>query len=110
MNFINPLATYNSNPFTPAGTSSTTGLFGDAQRRARLGCHQFVYGLALFFGLCQKDAVAKDRLKGRVDELGTTALVLRLDLIKCFTNATVDIRHGDLFVANGGQHFRLGSG
>ena len=28
-------------------------------------------------------------MKGRVKEIGTTALVLRLDLIKCFTNATV---------------------
>ena len=33
-NFINPLATYNPNPFTPAGTNSNTGLDGDATRRA----------------------------------------------------------------------------
>ncbi len=32
-NFINPLAQYNPNPFTAAGTSSTTGLEGDATRR-----------------------------------------------------------------------------
>jgi hypothetical protein len=33
-NFTNPLALYNPAPFTPAGTSSTTGLDGDATRRA----------------------------------------------------------------------------
>jgi TonB dependent receptor len=33
-NFINPLATYNPTPFTPAGTNSNTGLDGDATRRA----------------------------------------------------------------------------
>ena len=33
-NFINPLATYGPNPFTPAGTNSNTGLDGDATRRA----------------------------------------------------------------------------
>ena len=33
-NFINPLATYNPNPFTPAGTNANTGLEGDATRRA----------------------------------------------------------------------------
>ena len=33
-NFTNPLAQYNSNPFTPAGTNANTGLDGDATRRA----------------------------------------------------------------------------
>jgi len=33
-NFTNPLAVYNPQPFTPAGTSGTTGLAGDPQRRA----------------------------------------------------------------------------
>ena len=33
-NFTTPLATYNPNPFTPAGTNSNTGLDGDATRRA----------------------------------------------------------------------------
>ncbi|HEX6972892.1 MAG TPA: hypothetical protein VF147_00740, partial [Vicinamibacterales bacterium] len=33
-NWTNPLAIYNPNPFTPAGTSSTTGLDGDPTRRA----------------------------------------------------------------------------
>ena len=33
-NFVNPLAYYNSNPFTPAGTNSNTGLSGDPARRA----------------------------------------------------------------------------
>jgi hypothetical protein len=33
-NFTNPLALYNSNPFTPAGTNANTGLDGDATRRA----------------------------------------------------------------------------
>jgi hypothetical protein len=32
--FINPLGLYNSNPFTPAGTSTTTGLAGDPTRQA----------------------------------------------------------------------------
>ena len=31
--FINPLGLYDSNPFTPAGTSSTSGLAGDPQRQ-----------------------------------------------------------------------------
>jgi hypothetical protein len=33
-NFTNPLAIYNPNPFTPAGTNANTGLEGDAARRA----------------------------------------------------------------------------
>ena len=33
-NFTTPLAVYNPNPFTPAGTNSNTGLDGDAGRRA----------------------------------------------------------------------------
>lgn len=33
-NFVNALIKVNPNPFTPAGTSSTTGLDGDATRRA----------------------------------------------------------------------------
>lgn len=33
-NFTNPLAVRNPNPFTPAGTNSSTGLDGDATRRA----------------------------------------------------------------------------
>jgi hypothetical protein len=33
-NFTNPLAIYNPNPFTPAGTNANSGLEGDAQRRA----------------------------------------------------------------------------
>ncbi len=33
-NFTNPLAVYNPNPFTPAGTNATTGLEGDPIRRA----------------------------------------------------------------------------
>ena len=33
-NFTNPLAIYNPNPYTPAGTNSSTGLDGDATRRA----------------------------------------------------------------------------
>ena len=33
-NFTNPLAVDNPNPFTPAGTNATTGLDGDAARRA----------------------------------------------------------------------------
>jgi hypothetical protein len=33
-NFVNPLARFNPNPFTPAGTNANTGLDGDAQRRA----------------------------------------------------------------------------
>jgi hypothetical protein len=33
-NFTTPLAIYNPNPFTPAGTSATTGLEGDPTRRA----------------------------------------------------------------------------
>jgi hypothetical protein len=33
-NFVNPLAIHNPNPFTPAGTSSTTGLDGSSSRRA----------------------------------------------------------------------------
>jgi Carboxypeptidase regulatory-like domain len=33
-NFVNPLAKYNPNPFTPAGTNSNTGLDGDPARRA----------------------------------------------------------------------------
>ena len=32
--FVNPLAAYNGNVFTPAGTSSTTGLAGDPTRQA----------------------------------------------------------------------------
>jgi hypothetical protein len=32
--FVNPLGLYGSNPFTPAGTSSTTGLAGDPTRQA----------------------------------------------------------------------------
>jgi hypothetical protein len=32
--FTNPLAIYNPNPYTPAGTNASTGLDGDAQRRA----------------------------------------------------------------------------
>ncbi len=32
--FTNAMAVYNPNPFTPAGTSATTGLDGDATRRA----------------------------------------------------------------------------
>jgi hypothetical protein len=32
-NFTNPLAIYNPNPFTPAGTSATTGLEGDPTRK-----------------------------------------------------------------------------
>jgi hypothetical protein len=32
--FVNPLARFNPNPFTPAGTSSTTGLAGDPTRQA----------------------------------------------------------------------------
>jgi hypothetical protein len=32
-NFTNPLAVYNPNPFTPAGTNANTGLDGDATRR-----------------------------------------------------------------------------
>jgi hypothetical protein len=31
--FVNPLAAYNGNPFTPAGTSATSGLAGDPQRQ-----------------------------------------------------------------------------
>jgi hypothetical protein len=33
-NFVNPLATYNPNPFTPAGTNSNSGLEGSPARRA----------------------------------------------------------------------------
>lgn len=33
-NFINPLAIFNPQPFTPAGTGATTGLDGDPTRRA----------------------------------------------------------------------------
>jgi hypothetical protein len=33
-NFTNPLARFNPNPFTPAGTNANTGLDGDAARRA----------------------------------------------------------------------------
>ena len=33
-NWTNPLAVYNPNPFTPAGTNSNTGLDGDPARRA----------------------------------------------------------------------------
>ena len=33
-NFTNPLAIYNANPFTPAGTNANTGLDGDPARRA----------------------------------------------------------------------------
>jgi len=33
-NFTNPLATYNPQPFTPAGTNANTGLDGDVGRRA----------------------------------------------------------------------------
>jgi hypothetical protein len=33
-NFVNPLALYNSNPFTPSGTNANTGLSGDPTRRA----------------------------------------------------------------------------
>jgi carboxypeptidase family protein len=33
-NFVNPLAKYNPDPFTPAGTNSTRGLAGDPQRQA----------------------------------------------------------------------------
>jgi hypothetical protein len=33
-NFVNPLAKFNPNPFTPAGTNSNTGLDGDPGRRA----------------------------------------------------------------------------
>jgi hypothetical protein len=33
-NFTNPLAVYNPQPFTPAGTNSSTGLDGDPTRRA----------------------------------------------------------------------------
>jgi hypothetical protein len=33
-NFINPLAAYNPNPYTAAGTNANTGLDGDATRRA----------------------------------------------------------------------------
>jgi hypothetical protein len=32
--FVNPLAAHNGNPFTPAGTSSTSGLAGDPTRQA----------------------------------------------------------------------------
>jgi hypothetical protein len=32
--FVNPLGLYNSNPFTPAGTSSTSSLSGDPARQA----------------------------------------------------------------------------
>jgi hypothetical protein len=32
--FVNPLGLYNSNPFTPAGTNSTTSLSGDPARQA----------------------------------------------------------------------------
>src|SRR4029453_8356379 len=32
--FVNPLGLYSSNPFTPAGTSSTSGLAGDPTRQA----------------------------------------------------------------------------
>jgi hypothetical protein len=32
--FVNPLGAYNSNPFTPAGTNSTSGLAGDPTRQA----------------------------------------------------------------------------
>ena len=33
-NFTNPMAIFNPNPFTPAGTNANTGLDGSAQRRA----------------------------------------------------------------------------
>jgi hypothetical protein len=33
-NFVNPLATWNPNPFTPASTNSNAGLFGSPVRRA----------------------------------------------------------------------------
>ena len=33
-NFTNPLAVFNPQPFTPAGTNANTGLDGDPTRRA----------------------------------------------------------------------------
>jgi hypothetical protein len=59
-NFVNSLVLYGSNPFTPAGNSSTTGLSGDPQRRA----NALAAGLPANFFLANPDATGGANVTG----------------------------------------------